>query len=193
MFKKLLSVCLALIMVAGTGSSAFAASTNGNDRAIVNNKVVTNQDIVYVDDGEGNIVPVTIIESIYVSINDAITPRSFSPTSKVGEKRYYEVKISNQALGAPSAGAGAVTLTAAMRKKATKAAAAAITKKIGSKFIPGLGVATTISGLVSWGNGQLGNNGFKFSIGLEYVGTYIHKEGHYIYGWGIKSASVRTY
>ncbi|NLK37973.1 MAG: hypothetical protein GX299_07805 [Epulopiscium sp.] len=80
-----------------------------------------------------------------------------------------------------------------MKKKAVNAAAEAIAKKFGSKFIPGLGVASTILGLVSWGNGQFGNNGFKFSIGLEYSSVYIHKEGHDMYGWDITSARVSTY
>lgn len=191
MFKKLLSVCLALIMVLGTSFSAFAATTNSNNRVIANSRVITNEDVVYVDDGEGNIVPVTITENIYVSNNNGIMPRSFSPTAKVGEKRSYTVKISNEAMGMPSLAAGALSFTA--KKNAAQIAAKAIAAKLGANFIPGLNVASWILSAAAMANAISGKAGIQLTVGLKYTETYLHKEGYSVYGWSTTSLSVSRY
>lgn len=191
--KKLLSICLAMTMLFATSVSAFATDYNKNNRYNANNRVITNEEVIYVEDDEGNVFPVTIIEHINVSNNSTITPKSFSPEHEIGTTKTYEIKISNQALGAPSSVEGVVKLTNAMKSKAAKAVASALTKKLGSKFIPGLNIASTVLSLVSWGNGQLGNNGFVFSVDLEYSEHYYNKDGYYVYGWDIKSVDLSTY
>jgi len=190
MKKRLVALTMSLVMALGVSTGVFANTIPKNSET----RVKANEEVLYVDDGEGNLMKVLIIE--YKDNNSKVKnpiTRGIFPDYKVGTRRSYDVKVSNQALGAPSAGAGVVALTTAMKKKAVNAAAAAIAKKVGSKFIPGLGVASTILGLVSWGNGQLGYTGFEFTIDLVYSSVYLHKEGHDMYGWDITSASVDTY
>lgn len=189
MYKKLIAFVMSFTMIFGATSNAFANTPN----EYKDNRVKLGEEIVYVDDGEGNLIQVVITEYDEYTSNSSPATRGILPDYTVGTIKSYDVKISNQQLGAPAAGAAAIQLTAAMKKKAVAAAGEAIAKKIGSKFIPGLNIASTILGLVSWGNGQLGKTGFQFSVKLIYSSVYIHGQGHDMYGWDIKSASIKTY
>ena len=57
---------------------------------------------------------------------------NYSSTPKVGDKRTYTVKISNEAMWLPSGVASTISL--ASGTKAVKIATDAIAKKLGSKF-----------------------------------------------------------
>ena len=42
-------------------------------------------------------------------------------------------------------------------------------------------------------NKAVGNEGFEFTFRFKYVEVYMHKEGHYYYGWDIDKISAGTY
>ena len=56
---------------------------------IENLKTKVSKDIVYVDDGNGKMIPVEITETIYYNSNSGMVPMSFSPLAKIGETRRY--------------------------------------------------------------------------------------------------------
>lgn len=126
--QKRIAVMLSMVMLCTVVlPSAVYASELGSESLIINNeRTKVNTDVVYVDVEEGNIVPVEITETIYYNGNSGIVPMDFSPKAKVGERRTYTVKISNEAMGVPSLVVG--TLSLAAKKKAVKILAKAIEK-----------------------------------------------------------------
>nr|WP_298571812.1 hypothetical protein [uncultured Mogibacterium sp.] len=191
--QKRIAVMLSMVMLCTVFlPSAVYASELGSESLTINNKRTNvNTDVVYVDDEEGNIVPVEITETIYYNGNSGIVPMDFSPKAKVGERRTYTVKISNEAMGVPSLVGG--TLSFAAKKKAVKVLAKAIAKKLGSSFIPGLNFVSWALGVAAFANAVSGKAGISVTVGLKYTRTYLHKEGYYVYGWSPTSLSVRRY
>lgn len=172
--------------------SAVYASEFGSENFTINKeRTKVNTDVVYVDDEDGNIVSVEITETIYDAVTSGIVPLDFSPTAKVGERRTYTVKISNEAMGVPSLAGG--TLSLAAKKKAANILAKAVAKKLGSSFIPGLNFVSWALGAAAFANAVSGKSGISITVGLEYTRTYLHKEGYYLYGWSPNSLSVRRY
>lgn len=112
----------------------------------------------------------------------------------VGDRKIVEVEISNAILGLPL-GAKCVIkeLGSTTIKKVAQKVASEVTKKVGSKFIPGLNIVTCIAGLIALINASCGNDGFLVTVELEYTETYIHKEGYYVRGWNVKSLDVDVY
>ncbi len=117
---KHIAVMLSMIMLCTVvlPSAAYAIGVDSENLAMLNEKTMTNTDTVYVDDGEGNIVPVEITETIHYGADTGIVPMAFSPKAKVGERRTYTVKISNEAMGVPSLVGG--TLNYAAKKRLHK-------------------------------------------------------------------------
>lgn len=189
--KKILTLILALSTTLSTSVPAFAISTNNNDTSGYNDSIITNEDIVYVSDDEGNMVPITIIEKIYPSNSGRIATNRSSSSNKVGETRTYTVKISNDTMGLPSLAIGALPSSA--KKKAAKFAAKAISKKVGENLIPGLNLVSWIVGAAAWANSVTGKSGIEISIDLEYTETYLHKEGYSVYGWSPRHISIDRY
>ncbi len=190
---KYIAVMLSMIMLCTVilPSAAYAKGVDSKNLAMLNKKTMTNTDTVYVDDGEGNIVPVEITETIYYRADTGIVPRDFSPKAKVGERRTYTVKISNEAMGAPSLVGG--TLSFVAKKKAAQILAKAIAEKLGSGFIPGLNFVSWALGVAAFANAVSGKSGILITVGLKYTSTYLHKDGYYAYGWSATSLSVRRY
>lgn len=172
-------------------SAVYANGADSENLAISNEKTMTNTDTVYVDDGEGNIVPVEITETIYYRADTDIVPMDFSPTAKVGERRTYTVRISNEAMGAPSLVGGMLSLVA--KRKAAEILANAIAKKLGSSFLPGLNFVSWVLGVAAFANAVSGKSGISITMGLKYTSTYLHKDGYYVYGWSPTSLSVSRY
>lgn len=86
--QKRIAVMLSMVMLCTIVlPSAVYASELGSESLIINNeRTKINTDVVYVDDEEGNIVPVEITETIYYNGNSGIVAMDFSPKAKVGEK-----------------------------------------------------------------------------------------------------------
>lgn len=61
----------------------------------------------------------------------------------------------------------------------------AVAKKIDGAWISGLGVTSAILTCVGAWNMVAGNQGFLFTIKLEYSSTYISGQGHDMYEWDI--------
>lgn len=191
--QKHMAVMLSLVMSCTVvlPSAVYAGELGSENLVISSEKTKVNTDVVYVDDEERNIVSVEITETIYYNGNSGIVPMAFPPKAKVGERRTYTVKISNEAMGVPSLVGG--TLSLAAKRKAVKILAKAIAKKLGSSFIPGLNFVSWTLGAAAFANAVSGKSGISVTVGLKYTRTYLHKEGYYVYGWSPTSLSVRRY
>lgn len=194
MIKKIVSVLLVFAMTLGMSTSALAAVEQKRSEAAYQeyqSNATTTEEVVYVDDGAGNIIPVTVIETTYPALsNGDVSVLGLSPEYPVGSTKTYTVKVSNAMLQAPASG---VVLTQAMKSTAAEIAANAIAAKLGSKFIPGLNLAVAILGFIGAVNAACGNSGIKVTVNLKYKETYLHKEGYYLYGWDAVSAYLGTY
>ena len=116
---------------------------------------------------------------------------NYSSAPKVGDKRTYTVKFSNEAMGLPSGVASTIGLESGT--KAVKIAADAIAKKLGSKFLPGINVVSTILGTGALINGLTGKSGITLTIDLEYKKVYSYYTGNYEKGWYPVNLSVGRY
>lgn len=179
------TICMALLLAVFSGlcAPAFASSQ-------FTDSYVSDEEVIYVDDGSGNIVAVTITERTYAKHGGRYRLMA-SSSPQVRDVKTISVKISNTVLGAPSA-VGSV-LSAAAKKTLAKTAANAIAAKLGANFLPGVNLVSTILGSVAFINACFGNNGFEVTVVQEYCETYMHKEGYYIRGWSPKSVSLSTY
>ncbi len=190
--KKALALLLVTSISFGSLTPAFAATNHiSSNNTAKQNQILIKEEKIYVDDGDGNSIEVIVSE--YSS--NSKSPRSLSPEYEQGETKSYEFKISNYDLGLP--GASGAVAGQAISKTTKKKIATAVTKvlgeKIGSKFIPGLNLASSILTFISVYNGSLGNDGFIIYVDLEYSSVFIHKEGIYMYGWDITNIDVDTY
>lgn len=194
--KKTVSLVMVMIMLLSFGTGAFADAYNNVKRGHI---IATNVEEMYVDDGEGNQVKVTITENIYSeSTNEfednnggEISPMGMYPDYPVGTMRTYTVDISNEVMGLPSIIGGGISLAA--KQKAAQAAAAAISAKVGSNFIPGLNVVSYILGVAAWANATTGSSGISITVDLIYARVYYNKGGYYVYGWDIDHVGIARY
>ena len=149
-------------------------------------------EIVYIEDDDGNLLPVEVIEETELLSTDigGISINA-NPEQPVGSSKTYTIKVSNEAMGLPSLAGQALSFAA--RTKAAKAVSKVLTKKLGANFIPGLNVVTFIAACAAMVNARCGNNGISVTVSLKYIKKYMHKEGHYVYGWDIKSVKVKPY
>ena len=135
--NKFIMLILAMVM---TISSFLPNLSYASDMSLGSKELSQNTQVVDVTDENGITWQVEITEHIYYSNikNNSKFLMNYSSTPKVGDKRTYTVKISNEAMGLPS---GVVsTIGIASGTKAAKIAADAIAKKLGSKFLPGLNI-----------------------------------------------------
>lgn len=155
----------------------------------------SNEETIQVEDSDGNIVDVIVIENIYKPAVKAYTPQSLTPTEEIGERRTYTFKISNNAMGLPSIISGGVEtlVTLKVADKAAEIVAKAVAEKLGPKLIPGLNIASWLLGTVAFVNAVCKNNGITVSIDFEYKGIFWHRENRYTYGWYPDGVSMGTY
>lgn len=189
MNKKIISLTLAMIMFFRMSLDILAYS---NMNVINDKKCVVNEETIYIDDEDGNKIPVTITETIYVDPNNTeISPMDLTPKYKIGETRTYSVKISNEAMGIPSL-VGAYIPNVA-KKKAAEIAAKAITSKVGSSLIPGLNIASVILSSAAMANALTGKDGIKITVVMKYKRMFLNHGGYYVYGWGTSTISISRY
>ena len=187
-FTKLVATTLAFVMFATTvlPTHVFAS---GISPAV--QPISSNTSIVYIEDDNGNIIPIEITETIYGYDNEGISPNALTPEVDVGTTRTYSVKISNELMGLPSVAGGAITYAA--KKAAVKATSKAIAAKLATGFAPGINFVSWALGAAAWANAVTGKAGIKITVKLKYTSTYIHKEGYYLYGWSPTSLSISRY
>lgn len=126
-----------------------------------------------------------------IILNNKSKAITYSSNPKVGDKRTYTVKISNEAMGLPSGVASTIGL--ASGTKAVKIAADAIAKKLGSKFLPGLNIVSRMLGTGALINGLTGKSGITLTIDLKYKTVYSYYTGNYEGGWYPVNLSVGRY
>ena len=85
------------------------------------------------------------------------------------------------------------SLSALAKKKAAKAISAAITKKLGANFIPGLNFVSWILNTVAIANAVAGNKGLEVTIDMKYTEINMHKDGYSVRGWSAVGISIDTY
>lgn len=188
--NKFVMLILAMVM---TISSFLPNLSYASDMSLGNKELSQNTQVVDVTDENGITWQVEITEHIYYSNikNNSKFLMNYSSTPKVGDKRTYTVKISNEAMGLPS---GVVsTIGLASGTKAVKIATDAIAKKLGSKFLPGINVVSTILGTGALINGLTGKSGITLTIDLEYKKVYSYYTGNYEGGWYPVNLSVGRY
>ena len=188
--NKFIMLILAMVM---TISSFLPNLSYASDMSLGSKELSQNTQVVDVTDENGITWQVEITEHIYYSNikNNSKFLMNYSSTPKVGDKRTYTVKISNEAMGLPS---GVVsTIGIASGTKAVKIAADAIAKKLGSKFLPGINVVSTILGTGALINGLTGKSGITLTIDLEYKKVYSYYTGNYEGGWYPVNLSVGRY
>lgn len=191
-FKKHIAVALSMMMLCATvlPSVAYANGLSEANPAIENARTKVSKDIVYVN-VDGKMIPVEVIETIHYSGNSRMSPMSFAPMAKVGEKRSYTIRVSNDMMGVPgNVGTG---LSFVAKRKAAQIVGKAIAAKLGASFIPGLNFVSWALSIGAFANAVSGKSGIEITVGLKYTKTYLHKEGHYIEGWSPTSLSVRRY
>ena len=110
---------------------------------------------------------------------------------KVGTTKSFSVKISNESMGLPSLSIS--TLTTFAKKKIKTKVKNKIISVVGSKFVPGLNIASTVAAIFAYINYLTGKKGVKVYGSMKYVRHYIHKGGYYIYAWDIKSINISRY
>ncbi len=188
-FRKNIAIIISIMMLYAYLSPSFVYA---KDLSTTNfEKTTFTKDVVYIDDDNGEKIPVEITETIYYNENSTIAPMLFNPLSKVGETRSYTVKITNNMMGVPSAVTGGLSLAA--KRTAAKVAEKAIIAKLGASFIPGLNFVTWALGVAALANAISGKTGIEITVGLKYIKTYLQKEGYYVEGWSPISLSVRRY
>lgn len=147
------------------------------------------EEIIVTDDA-GNPIKVTLIENAPLNNNTNPTTRLYQQYP-IGYELSYTIKLSNEDLGLPSIVGGGISYAA--KKRASQAAAAAIAAKLGSKFIPGVNLASYILGVGAWANAVTGKAGIMITVYLKYSSVYLNKEGHYYYGWSPTGLSISRY
>ena len=67
-------------------------------------------------------------------------------------------------------------------------------KKIGSKLIPGVNIASWVASGLALINGLVyKNSGFLIEVSYVYSSVFIHSQGHEMYGWDLKDLNVTTF
>ena len=191
--KKYIATMLSVVMLCTIilPNVAHASNLPKLNPVIENLKTKVSKDIVYVDDGNGKMIPVEITETIYYNSNSGMVPKSFSPLAKIGETRSYTVKVSNEMMGIP--GTVGTGLSFVAKKAAAQVVSKAIAAKLGAGFIPGLNFVTWELGVAALANAISGKSGIEITVGLKYTETYLHKEGYSVNGWSPTSLSVRRH
>lgn len=192
--KKFISMFLAVAMCMSLCVNfAFASNLEITKNEPELYLIETNEETIQVDDGEGNLVDVTIIENIYSSNKNAVT-QSLTPTEELGERRSYTIRISNLAMGAPGVVTGVSTLAELkVAEKAAEIVSKAVAAKLGANFLPGVNIASWLLTIVSFVNAACGYNGIEVEIELEYKGIFWHRENRYTYGWYPDGVNVCAY
>lgn len=184
-------ILIGVILITTSFISVAHAATlkEGIPNIDVGNDIIIDTELVTIEDDEGNPITVEVTEITEIPNGDASINAT---TPALGTKKTFTVKIKNDDMG--MAGFAGGTLTSAAKSKAAKAAAKAIAAKVGSKFLPGVGLASWILGGISAINAKCGNTGIKISCSMVYNRTWVEKEGHYVYGWGKPSnLSIKAY
>lgn len=113
--------------------------------------------------------------------------------ANVGDKKSFDIKITNQqildATGYAADISVALVKSYLEKQLATKIAAAVTYWELA----PGVVIAALATTAIALLNKASGNEGFKFTFTWEYIGVYMHKEGHYYYGWDIDKITATTY
>lgn len=189
--KKLLSMILILTIILSVSTDYSMAES------LTANMVLINSEVITVNDDQGNSVEIEVKEyrefeeKIY-NYNNELSVKSITPEYPIGTQRVWTFKISNAALGIPGVVQGA-PLSSVAKKKLADLLVKAVGQKIGGALVPGISWAmwgaTAIAGI----NQALGNNGFEITVEGEYKATYIHSQGHYMYGWSLSLQSIEGY
>lgn len=150
---------------------AWAKDANGND-------VATRYEL------EGNCV------TQVVEFNEnSVFPIVADPS--VGATKSFSVKVSNSTMGLPSL--AGTPLTAAAKKVLKEKTKQKIVAVVGSKFVPGLNIATWVVAAFAYINEKTGKSGVEIYGTMIYRKHESQKEGTITYGWDVKSIKARRY
>lgn len=187
MYKKVISILLAMAMWFSMGTPAFAKETSSS---MIDYDSLP-WESVYVTLDNGQVVEVQVAIADDQRGSDHAATYSLTPETEVGEQKRAYVRISNDQLGAVGVVGSALdsALGSAAKSKLAEMAAAALSIKLAVIVVTVSELLTFIGAMnVLWGN-----EGFIVETVHEYAATYIHKEGHYIYGWSLEDVNVYWY
>lgn len=194
--KRTISFVLAVLIILASSIPTLASPLNV-DKSLKNKysgyKETISEEIVYVDDGFGNIVGVTFkhIRTYNSSVDSSgVKIMGWIPEHTVGYTDTFEVEITNEQMGTPSF-VGSI-LSSIAKHKAARIAAKVLARKMG-KLLPGLNLISLILSAFSFYNGYQGYNGIRISVDAVYSKYFYNYGGYFVYGWDIKNVDISRY
>lgn len=112
---------------------------------------------------------------------------------KVGDTKGFTTRISNQDIFDATGYAADLSVLAVTQFLETQLAAQLAAGVAYWELAPGVVIGALATTAVAALNKVSGNDGFEFTFRFKYVEVYMHKEGHYYYGWDIDKISAGTY
>lgn len=192
MMKKMIAIILTCALALGMSVNSFAYNEDPHSMDTPEFQLCSvDQDVVYVDDGNGNVVEILLEERTYIPIDGDVAPADYVAEYPIGTRKEYTATITNEQLGfAWSAGS---LLTEGMKTKLSQLAGEAIQKKLTNSLIPGLNLIARIAAGIALVNAVFGNEGFEITVTLEYDEYVSQREGYSIFGWDFRGVSLDTY
>lgn len=154
----------------------------------------TKEYYIYVDDGNGNIIPLLVQENTYHSddpVTRALPGQSESGGYSVGDIKTVTTRIPNSALNVGIT-QGAL-LSYAAKSSLAKLAASASAAAVGATIGNGLTVAGLLASAIVALNIHAGKNGFIITAKYRWGHFVSTIQGTDYYDWSFVSVSVGTY
>ncbi|OUN68961.1 hypothetical protein B5G11_11245 [Drancourtella sp. An57] len=154
----------------------------------------TKEYYIYVDDGNGNMIPILVQENTYHS-NDPVTRatpgQSESGGYRVGDIKTVTTRISNASISS-SLSKGTV-LSFALKSKLATLILSPNTAAVGATIGGGLAVATVLGRAIVDQNVAAGNNGFVVTTKYKWGHFVNNIQGTDYYDWSFVSVTIGTY
>ncbi len=148
------------------------------------------EEVVYVEDGEGNTVALLLEECTYVP-NNGIALYSYVAEYPVGTIETYSIKITNAQLGIPWTAKAFVSDEG--KSVLSNLAGKAVGEALAGKLMSGLNLAAKILAIVAAFNIVFGNEGFNVTVTMKYDEYVSQREGYSIFGWEFNGVTVVPY
>lgn len=189
--KKIISLALTFSIILSMSINSFAYSDSPKSVDVSGMTLYSvSEEVIYVEDGEGNTVALLLEECTYVP-NNGIALYSYVAEYPVGTIKTYSVKITNEQLGVPW------TVKAIVSDKGKDAlsnlAGKAVGEALAGKLMSGLNLVARIAAIVAVINIVFGNEGFNVTVTMKYDEYVSQREGYSIFGWEFNGVTVVPY
>lgn len=192
MAKKFVSIFLALSMCMSVASVAFAVEPR-NEGDFQHTEYTSTEPY---DDTYWKTIPVTLEDGTTIEVlvhfdenlsTGSPTTRAITPRYPVGTVKPFNIIIKNSQLTAGLTVGGSIGVLAKTK------IGSIVASVLNANFVGAAFTAAVVLNAIGSINELVGNNGFVISGHVVYKATFIHKEGHNVYGWSIKDINLHTY